>query len=776
MQLPISGLVLGLIAMTAVRANAQSNIVLVAQGKPQATIVTADNPTPQATQAAEVLRQYIEKITGAKLDICKESDQVSGSRVIVGHSKAVRALGVNAPSGFTNAMNEEGFVVKTVGKDLVLAGNEDWQYSGTLYAVYDLLGSLGCRWFFPGEFGEVVPRMDSLTVPATDRVERPDFRFRNIWYSGWMPVTPADSAAMSEWMLRNKLNSLSGLSLPGDGSIIRLAPPDKYFDSHPHIYATERKGERSKEMLCLTEPQAVEIAVKTITEAFRSDPTAVTFGFAPPDGHPMCYCERCQREIPGFTGKGYGEPSLSDAWFRFANKVATDVYKEFPDRWLFTNGYANRVRPPEGVGPLSPNLGIQSAMIDSCTLHPIGDARCWQRQTYKAVLDRWTDSLRCVFIYDYDPGKAIDGLPFPALHNLQRDFAYFRSRGIWGFWTEGNNSWMVTHLNYYVRGKLMWDADADVRAIVRDYCEKFYGPAASAVERYLWAIEDAVEESEAHETWGRLMPWRQILTPELMRELDARMAEAKQLAQESDVALHVRVLDMVHRHMKAFLAMEWAATRGDFAEAVLHNDAMRELRTEVGTIASGLLPHTPDWCRDSTGALEWYRKVYQDLAERVVGPKGELVAMLPQHWDFRKDPEDMGVVCQWYLPEAQGPWDMIDTTVYWEMQGHQDARGWAYGGKAWYRTGVYVPPIAGNRPVYLTIGAVYNKAVWIWVNGELVDHRAKQESKLPFDVDVTGHIRPGGMNCIAVLVDTLTPDRNARGGMHRRSFLWTPKS
>lgn len=193
-------------------------------------------------------------------------------------------------------------------------------------------------------------------------------------------------------------------------------------------------------MLCLSEPETIRIAVQTIADAFRGDPSAFTFGFAPPDGHPVYYCERCQKSLVGFSGKGYGEPSLSDLWFKFVNEVAKEVRKEFPGRWLLTNGYANRVRPPEGIGPLSDNIGIQIAVIQACTLHPSGDPKCWQRQEYEEMLRRWTESLRCVFIYDYDPGKGLENLPFPALHNLLRDLPHFKQRGVWGFWTEGHNS------------------------------------------------------------------------------------------------------------------------------------------------------------------------------------------------------------------------------------------------------------------------------------------------------------------------------------------------
>ncbi|MBM3290412.1 MAG: DUF4838 domain-containing protein, partial [Candidatus Hydrogenedentes bacterium] len=452
--------------------------VLVDRGKPAAAIVVAGPCSGPAQRAAEELGRYVERMSGVRLPIQTEGTPIEGAAIYIGKTQALRDAGIKVPSGFTHEMNEEGYVIRSVAGGLLLAGNEDGPYLGTVYAVYDLLDRLGCRWYFPGAYGETIPKRDTIEIGPIDVVERPDFRFRNIWYSGWMPVTDEQSDAFAVWRERNRMNSLSGLSLPGDGSITRLAPAEKFFESHPNIYAVNEKGERVKDMLCLSEPETLRIAANTIVDEFRADPDVWTYGFAPPDGHPRCHCARCTAAEPGFTGKGFGDPSLSDTWFKFANAVAKEVYKEFPDRWLFTNGYANRVRPPEGVGPLSPNLGIQSAMIDSCTFHRIGDPHCWHRQVYRTVLDRWTRDLKSVFIYDYDPGKSLDNLPFPILHTLSNDMRYYKERGVWGFWTEGNNNWMVTHLNYYVRSKLMWNVNADVKAIVRDYCERFYGAAA----------------------------------------------------------------------------------------------------------------------------------------------------------------------------------------------------------------------------------------------------------------------------------------------------------
>ena len=756
-------------------AQATAGIALVDRGQARAVIVVSAQPTEQAREAAGLLQDYVQRISGARLDIRDDTTPVPGPRILVGNSVGAGSLGVEVPARFTNAMNEEEYRIKTVGDAVVLAGNDHPFYRGTVYAVDDFLERLGCRWFFPGAFGEVIPKRDTIVLGDIDVCEHPDFRLRNIWYSGWMPVQGNDGQEYATWMDRNRMNSLKGLSLPGDGTVKRLAPAEQYFDSHPNIYAINKKGERDKEMLCLTEPEAVTISAETIKEAFRADPAMVTFGFAPPDGHPQCFCERCQESSPNFCGKGYGEPSLSDVWFRFANAVATEVHKEFPDRWLLTNGYANRVRVPEGIDALSPNLGIQSAMLDSCTFHAIGDPKCWQRQLYKCVLDQWTEKLRCVFIYDYDPGKSLDGMPFPMLHNLGRDFRYFKDRGVWGFWTEGQNCWMVTHLNYYVRARLMWDADADVEALVRDYCEQFYGAAAKPLERYIRTMERAVDECTIHETFGRMVPWRVIYTPKIMRKLDRFMADAVDRAEGRPEAAHVSVLDLVHRYVQAHLAMEEAAAEGDFGRAVDEADEMLRLRGEIGKVDPKLIPVTPEWCSKGDGALEWYRETYQELADRMNGTAGTLVAMTPRAWQWRHDPDDIGVFYRWYAPEAEGKWDALDTTLYWEAQGRQDEKGHGATGKFWYRSEFEVPDSAAGKPVTLTFGGVYSVELWVWVNDRLVHHQERQNTKEPFDIDVTKYIHPGETNHAAILIETLSPDRNARGGLHRRVFLWSPK-
>ena len=108
-------------------AQTGAEIVLVENGEPRATILLGKEPSAQAIGAAQTLQTNLERISGATLEIRHDDNVDSGACIFVGRSQAVRELGIDVPSGFTNQMNEEGFVIKTVEDALTLAGNEDWQ-------------------------------------------------------------------------------------------------------------------------------------------------------------------------------------------------------------------------------------------------------------------------------------------------------------------------------------------------------------------------------------------------------------------------------------------------------------------------------------------------------------------------------------------------------------------------------------------------------------------------------------------------------------------------
>jgi hypothetical protein len=220
--------------------------------------------------------------------------------------------------------------------------------------------------------------------------------------------------------------------------------------------------------------------------------------------------------------------------------------------------------------------------------------------------------------------------------------------------------------------------------------------------------------------------------------------------------------------------MEAAVADGDFAGGVRQADDMLRLRGELGQINPCLIPVTPQWANKGNGALESYRQTYKELAARVNGERGSLVAMTPRRWQFRKDPEQIGTFYQWYAPNAKGGWASLDSTLYWEAQGLHDARGYGRAGQTWYRSAVEVPANAADKPVRLAIGGIFGDELWTWINGRLVDHRSRLNSRNPFDLNVSSYIQPGQTNHIAFLIENQAADRN-RDGLYRRVFLWSPK-
>ena len=85
-----------------------------------------------------------------------------------------------------------------------------------------------------------------------------------------------------------------------------MVPAEEYFESSPHLFALNKDGDRRSDMLCLSEPETVNIAVKTIKDTFRDNLDTLSFGFAPPDRFPMCYCQHFTIVFPNLTTKVMG--------------------------------------------------------------------------------------------------------------------------------------------------------------------------------------------------------------------------------------------------------------------------------------------------------------------------------------------------------------------------------------------------------------------------------------------------------------------------------------
>ena len=225
---------------------ATGDFAIVEDGRPRATIVIAKEPIDSVKFAAEELRHYVERMSGATLSIADDTTEEKGPTILIGASKLTDALQLNTPSGFSKALNHEGYVLKTFGnRVLALVGNDggptckeagcagpvrgalfERGYAGSLFSTYDLLERLGCRWFMPGEIGEVVPREKTLRIRELDVLEKPKCPIRGFWGYVGAPrdkseATIKDLRDLAVWRYRVRLLPYgSVLQSAGDGSIM----------------------------------------------------------------------------------------------------------------------------------------------------------------------------------------------------------------------------------------------------------------------------------------------------------------------------------------------------------------------------------------------------------------------------------------------------------------------------------------------------------------------------------------------------------------------------
>ncbi|MFW6082464.1 MAG: hypothetical protein ACOC8C_00275, partial [Chloroflexota bacterium] len=143
-----------------------------------------------------------------------------------------------------------------------------------------------------------------------------------------------------------------------------------------------------------------------------------------------------------------------------------------------------------------------------------------------------------------------------------------------------------------------------------------------------------------------------------------------------------------------------------------------------------------------------------DLGNDCIEPE---VVLLEEGWQFRTDPEDVGVPQRWYASSLDDTdWRALAPGEPWEFSGVE------YDGAAWYRTTFTMPSWS---TVYLGLGRV-DDAATLWLDGEkLLSWEA--ENPRAQALDVTGSAEPGERLTLAVRVE----DYGGYGGIKGASRL-----
>jgi hypothetical protein len=799
--------------------NKNRSLTIVDSGQPRATIVvSAENAAAvidgdtnnvaavKVAIAVKDLQEYIEKMSGAKLDVASEEDNPEGSLILVGKSKLTDAKRIDVPSGLTHERREEGFVIECKDDYLALAGNDSGPYHGTEYAVYEFLNRLGVRWYMPNEFGEIVPKRDTIIFPKVKVRETPDFVMRTWNGPGTHPGVPGNS----RWKLRNKMNpAINGMfNTPGDGSVQFIVGTDEDFENHPEYFALGPDGERKRKVPNFSHPKSIEIAANIIKQYFRDHPGANSYGFGLADGPDFDESPDTLKRNRGFLkargpvrGQLY-DKSITEEWITYVNDVTEEVHKEFPGVYIGTHAYKNRIVPPHGVKP-NDYMVMMFTPMGYCVLHAYDDERCWHKKREGQMLKRWCELLPNVWTYGYNYGMFQTALtPIPMVHKLRRNFPIMKEWGHMGIQEEGRGVWIEASIpSRYLRARLMWDVEIDVDQILDEFYPHWYGKAAGPMRAFYDALENGLDKAQVHCTGDRVLS--EVYTPDLLARLERSVTKAEKRADTERTELHVHVDRLVYKHLKKYMDMRNAESACDFAAIPGIAQDMMDLRVQLHEIDPAFVgPNEDRW---NHGVWYWgimdRAHYFQTLADKTSGKTGELVAILPEEALFRTDPRDDGRFEGWYEVDVdEAKWETVKTTRPFYVQGDRSWRDHPYIGYVWYRFEVDLPDWVEGRQVMLQ-SPIGRPAAWCWMNGELVAYEPEGEYEKvasPREVngkvegsaarpatmilDVTEGIRPG-KNQITLRVEiqyTNDPFYDAAhghvlGGIMARLFMYAPK-
>lgn len=799
-------------AATGLCANG-ADMTLVRDGKALTQIVYATNAEGRGKTrflaSVEDFRRIVKLISGAEMEAVAAADGGEIANTIqIGLTPAAKAAGLDQR---TAKLKRHSLLIQVdpAKKVMYLLGSTP---EGSGHAIYEFLESLGCRWYMPGPFGEALPTLASIAVPATDRVREPEFELRAVQLRA--KGTGGDKKIRGEvmdWMRRSKF----GGSGPSRGHAFpKLIPTAKYWETHPEYYSL-RQGKRQAKHLCMTNPEVLDAAEATLTEFFTKNPKAGGFPVALADGAQYCECPPCTKACGG------NARDIMPLYLSFTKALFDRIDRKFPGR-QFQYGfyvYSNLMEVPKGMIPkqLAPYiaplgydafhtsadperylaLSVASDFPKSTISRIKADPRSDPARLVQKVIKGWSSGTDNIYFRDYDPYVTFaQNMPLVRTYQLAIEIPWHKEIGVRGYTPEATaNSWFTSGVNFWVRSRFYWDVKGDIKEVMQDYCQGMFGAAWEPMYGFLDALARRTIESPAFRHGDHV--FTRLYSIDWVNGLDFYLVEAEKRAATEREKAGVQMWRLCQQHMLKYLNMRQAEIRADFDDAASLGDDYLRFLDYISTVNPHFVDHR--WYAEREFSMQTMVPKYRQYAAKLNGEEGRLLATLPQQWWFRHDPKDVGRTEGWQkfdpIPTYEPPKGLeVDvkrqTMPGWRLQSTEESWQRAdedYAGYNWYRTQIRLPAGLEAEKVHMFVTGIFGHMDF-FVNGKQVTWRAKvgdQEQEVghldlgsawswnyneSFSVPLGRYLRPGEVNTIVCR----TRDMRHWGGIFKRAQLYTP--
>jgi|LSQX01.3.fsa_nt_gb hypothetical protein len=783
-------------------------IDLTVDGQANCIILLPEEPLMIQAFAAHELQTHLQAMSGAEIAIRPEVERPihMPCRIYVGPTDTAAAMGIDI-----KALEPEAIRIITKGNDIFILGGDrigpgdrDDPRSfnnqlGTLFAVYDFLqDQLGVRWLWPGETGTVIPNRPTISVGQLDIHEVPQIKQRKLRSgvstkmvdgleaaAGWVDRSALEQLQQDEqqWLTRMRM----GRSLFVNFGHAFTRWYEEYGQTNPEYFAlydgarTSNNPDRVK--MCVSEPALWDAVVEKWRPLYEGNPVSYqTLNVCENDGGGFCECESCTAwDIADYTNETPEGPEviLSDRYAKFWNEIATRVAEVAPDAYVTAYAYS-RYRFPPRETKLEPNIII--GFVPGVGYPNSGGPSAQFQQDWLA----WREQAAMLFLRPNWLG-GLHSVPKAPLYRMAEDFRFAARNGMVGTdFDTLSGQWLAQGPVYYMLARLHWDTGAPTEQLLSEYYSAF-GAAAPKVREYFdywnrYATSEWPKWSDKMYELGyrntargaeRIIPY--IYDEEAFRPAREILMQARQMVAGEPAIVRERVSQLLQALTHAQMSSEAiAATERinsgeteDLASDIAIIKRMHDYRMAIGR-RNVINPYWAMMRDTKFGDYAGY-KLVRDIGNR------RAVALLPQSWRFRFDPDEVGESEQWYnIHHSADGWTSLRTDMFWEDQklgqdwqaAHDDR---PYDGLGWYRTSFDLAPQYQGKKLVLFFGSVDEDAK-IWLNGELVaDHPMEGDEgwKTPFTIDITDHVRFNETNFLAVQVR----DSAGKGGIYKRVWI-----
>ena len=508
-----------------------TNVLLSDEGKTDYTVVIPENASLAIENAAKELRNYFAKATGATLPIEVDSGKTAdfSQKVIsLGETKFFTASKIKPDS---ETLNRDGFIIERKDNTVIICAARDL---GVLYGVYEFLSiEVDFEAYASSEI--YVYSEDTVYLQDISLTKAPDFAGRVT--DGPLQFDPYGMVLLgyADWTASETYDYGDNQSfIPGHSETYgHFIPRTKYNNPedtenyHPEWFSN------ANIQFCLTnedlQDELVKNAIKILEEnyALGEARRAKYLNISQNDGAGWCTCATCYPERQQYTDSGY--------MIRFTNKIVERLEEwrlEHCPEWdlkYCTFAYDLIIPPVKKEGetykPVDPSvvahkrLSIRLATLQNCYNHSLKSNTCTANQTHQSYFLGWDAiSTEPMTVYDYSANYHNYLLFLDIFNIMQTNLQFYKELGVNHVYTQ-NATGLQTKpfgaLENYLRGKLMWDVDADVEELTDNFFKHYYKSSAEYVRKYFDHMRTYIAYADSQKEGGWHFKLYDTFSPDL---------------------------------------------------------------------------------------------------------------------------------------------------------------------------------------------------------------------------------------------------------------------